>query len=327
MCTWEPLLVQLLRLVDTIPLPPPPSSRPRGRPLFYPEQVFLKVLLFMVLRRFYRVHEVFAVLSESSTEVLLLRNVLFPGGKMPSRRTFERRLQQLPERLEDQIALLGTHLVDLLLPWENSARAAALDSTCLKAPGAPWHQKDRKAGIVPNTSIDTDAHWTKSGWHGWVFGYKLHLVISISKIWIPLAAKLLPANQADNVVGSQLVSLVRAQPTFFCGDSAYNCDDVRLACDSRAATLVASSRGTAPRTDDGVEVRKIIHALRHHAIENFNGLFKSIFDARRPLPTKGRINSQRFILGAVFTYQLALLYRYNTGELHQTNIKALLRSA
>lgn len=327
MCTWEPLLVQLLRLVDTIPLPPPPSSRPRGRPPIYPDHLFLKVLLFMVLRRFYRVHEVWAVLSTQSTEILLLRTVLFPGGKMPSRRTFERRLQRLPQRLEDQIALLGTHLVDLLLPWRNSARAAAVDSTCLKASGAPWHQKDRKIGIVPNTSIDTDAHWTKSGWHGWVFGYKLHLVVSISEIWIPLAAKLLPANEADNVVGRELISQVRAEPSFFCGDSAYNCDDVRLACDTRTATLVASSRGSAPRTDAGVEVRKIIHALRHHAIENFNGLFKSIFDTRRPLPTKGRVNTQRFILGAVFTYQIALLYRYNTGELHQSNIKALLRSA
>jgi hypothetical protein len=28
---------------------------------------------------------------------------------------------------------------------------------------------------VPHTSIDTQAHWTKSGWHGWVYGWKLHL--------------------------------------------------------------------------------------------------------------------------------------------------------
>jgi len=327
MCTWEPLVVQLLRLVDTIPLPPPPSSRPRGRPLSYPDQLFLKVLLFMVLRRMHRVHEVYTVLSIPSTEILLLRCTLFPDGRMPSRRTFERRLRRLPEALEERIALLGAHLVDLLMPWQKSARAAAIDSTCLRASGAPWHKKDREAGLVPNTSIDTDAHWTKSGWHHWVFGYKLHLVVSVSEIWIPLAAKLLPANEADNVVGRELISAVRALPTFFCGDSAYNSDDVRLACDSRSATLVASSRGKAPRTDDGVEVRKIIHALRHHAIENFNGLFKSIFDARRPLPTKGRANTQRFILGAVFTYQIALLFRYNTGELHQTNIKALLRSA
>ena len=90
---------------------------------------------------------------------------------------------------------------------------------------------------------------------------------------------------------------------------------------------MASNRAKGPRTDPGVEVRKIIHALRHHTTENFNGLYKNIFDARRPLPTKGLVNGKRFALGSVFAYQLVLLLRHQRGELGQTNIKALLRSA
>lgn len=327
MCSPDPLLVQLLRLVDLIPLPPPPSPRRRGRPLTYPDRLFLKVLLFMHLRRFYRVYEVYSVLCQPSAEILLIRALLFPGGVVPSRRTFERRLKKLPHTLEEQVALLGSYLVELYRPWSTTARAAAIDSTCLRASGAHWNKKDRDAGIVPNTSIDTDAHWTRSGWHGWVFGYKLHIVLTMANVWIPLAATLRPANEADNAVMAKLLPTVRVQPTFFCGDSAYHCPNIRLVCDERGATLVASQRGKAPRNDDGVEVRKIIHALRHHAIENFNALFKSIFDARRPLPTKGYVNTQRFALGAVFTYQLALLLRYLHAELHQTNIKALLRCA
>lgn len=327
MCTRDPLLLQLLRLVDTIPEPPPPSPRRRGRRFTYPDRLFLKVILIMVLRGLPRVHEVFTVLCQFSPDILEIRAMLFPDGKMPSRRTFERRLQRLPQHLPDWIAYLGEHLVELFQPWEHSARAVAMDSTVLRARGTVWHQKDRQLGILPNTSIDTDAHWTKSGWHGWVFGYKLHLVITMANIWIPLAAQLRPANEADNVVAEELVAAVRAQTRFFCGDSAYNCDSVHLACAQRDSTLVASNRSKQPRTDSGVEVRKIIHALRHHAIENFNGLYKSIFDARRPIPTKGYINSQRFFLGAVLAVQIALLYRYHLGELHQTNLKALLRSA
>ena len=34
-------------------------------------------------------------------------------------------------------------------------------------------KKTEKAGKVPHTSIDTEAAWTKSGWHGWVNGWKL----------------------------------------------------------------------------------------------------------------------------------------------------------
>lgn len=327
MCTRDPLLLQLLRLVDTIPEPPPPSSRRRGRPFTYPDRLFLKVILIMVLRGLTRVHEVYTVLCQPTIEMIEIRALLFPEGKMPCRRTFERRLKQLPPQLPEWIAYLGEHLVELFHPWEHSARAAAMDSTVLRARGAVWHQKDRKVGVIPNTSIDTDAHWTKSGWHGWVFGYKLHLVVTMAGVWIPLAAQLRPANEADNVVAEELVAAVRSRARFFCADSAYNADNVHLACAKRDAFLVASSPGKKPRTDPGVEVRKMIHALRHHAIENFNGLFKSIFDARRPIPTKGFVNSQRFALGAIFAIQIGLLWRYHQGELHQLNLKALLRSA
>jgi hypothetical protein len=124
-----------------------------------------------------------------------------------------------------------------------------------------------------------------------------------------------------------LVPTLRVQPSFICGDSAYNTDPVHLACAKKGATLVASARGKAPRTDDGVEVRKIIHALRHRAIENLNGLFKNIFDLRRPIPTKGHSGSARYVLGCVFTFQIGLLHRYIEDELHQVGIKALLRCA
>ena len=59
----------------------------------------------------------------------------------------------------------------------------------LRARAGIWHKKDREAGVVPHTSIDTEAHWTKSGWHGWVYGWKLHLVVSVAAVWIPLAAQ------------------------------------------------------------------------------------------------------------------------------------------
>ena len=280
----------------------------------------------MTLRRLYRVHEVYSVLCQPSAEILLVRAHLFPQT-FPSRRTFERRLTRLPQTLEATIPLMGELLLELWQPWAKCARAAAGDSTCLHASGAHWNKKDREAGIVPNTTIDTDAHWTCSGWHGWVYGYKLHLISTIADVWIPLAATLRPANEADPTVMEALIPTLRVRPSFICGDSAYNTDPVRLACDKHGSTLVASKRGKAPRTDEGVEVRKIIHALRHHSIENLNALFKNIFDLRRPIPTKGHPGSARYILGCLFTYQIGLLYRYLEGDLHQENIKALLRSA
>lgn len=327
MCTQERLLVQLLRFVDSIPEPPPPSSRPRGRPFTYPQKLFLKVLLIMILKHLHRVHEVVTLLDQPGADILEVRALLFPDGKMPSRRTFERRLKRLPQTLPAQIACLGEHLVELYQPWQHSARAAAIDSTALRARGVPWHKKAREAGEIPNTSIDTGAHWTRSRWHGWVYGWKLHLAVTMAIVWIPLAARLRPANEADSALALELVADLPDPVRFLCGDSHYNTEGVRLACERTDRILVASNRSKKPRTDPGVKVREIIHSLRHHTIENFNSLFKSIFDVGRPVPTRGLINTQRLVLGAVFAYQIALLYRYHTGEPHQRHIKALLKSA
>jgi hypothetical protein len=64
--------------------------------------------------------------------------------------------------------MLGAYLLRRLDPWPCGGRAVASDSTALRARGGVWHKKHREAGEVPHTSIDTEAGWSKSGWHGWV---------------------------------------------------------------------------------------------------------------------------------------------------------------
>jgi len=178
MITQQSVLVQLIRLVERIPSPPPPRRR-RGRPIVYSEKLFLKAVVIMIVRRLHRVGELLAVLDEPTSEMSMVRDSLSEEGRFPSRRTFQRRLKALPESLPEQIGCLGRHLVEMLKPWESRGRAVALDSTVLQAKGGVWHKKDKKAGKVPHTSIDTEADWTKSGWHGWVYGWKLHLAIAV----------------------------------------------------------------------------------------------------------------------------------------------------
>lgn len=248
---------------------------------------------------------------------------------MPSRRTFERRLRALPDALPERIGLLGRRLVELLEPWASSGRAAALDSTVLFARGGVWHKKDRESGVVPHSSIDTEAGWTKSGWHGWVYGWKLHLAISVGAVWIPIAADLTPANVHDSKMARPLIGELPHEARFVLGDTHYNTPEVLRACSEGGRFLVASGgRGPYPHTDEGVEVRRIFHKLRSVANENFNEHFKAVFDVHGPVPTRGRLDTARFALGAVFAYQIALLHRYE--QLHMdTNrgLKAFLRAA
>ena len=144
MITQDSVLVQLIRLVDRIPTPPPPPRRPRGRPVFYPERLFLKALVIMIVRRLHKVGELLAVLEEDTPQMREVRRLLFEGGCFPSRRTFQRRLKAVPDSLAEQIGCLGRHLVEVLRPWESRGRAVALDSTALRAKGAVWHKKDRE---------------------------------------------------------------------------------------------------------------------------------------------------------------------------------------
>lgn len=74
-------------------------------------------------------------------------------------------------------------------------------------------------------------------------------------------------------------------------------------------------------------MRRVFHKLRSVAVENFNEHFKSIFDGHGQVPTKGLVNTRRFALGAIFVYQLALLFRFQLGLDLNLGLKAFLKAA
>lgn len=323
----EPLLVILVKLVDRMPVPPSPEQRRRGWPHYYSDRLFLKALIIMIVRHLRKVHELLAVLDEPTAEMRTLRALLSEGGRYPTRRTWERRLKALPNSLPAQIGCLGRYLVELLQPWQNQGRAVAIDSTILRANGGVWHQKHRAQGEVPHTSIDTEAHWTNSGWHGWCYGWKLHVVATVAALWIPLAADLTPANVADNEIADALLAELPAEVRFVTGDKHYNAPNVRACCEQRDCSLVSTRHGAYPHTAEGVAVRRIFHKLRSLAIENFNEHFKGIFDAHGQVPTKGLLNTKRWALGAILLYQLAIWYRCEHGLTPCVGLKAFLKAA
>jgi hypothetical protein len=320
------LLIALVRLVDAIPLPSPPPTG-RGRPKVYSDRLFLKALVIMIVRHLSTVHALLGILEQPTSEMQRLRSVLTEDGRYPCRRTWERRLNAIPDTLPAQIACLGRYLVDLIQPFAEHGRAAALDSTILHARGGIWHRKHREAGIVPHTQIDTEAHWTKSGWHGWVYGWKLHLAAAVASVWIPLAATLTSANRADNEEAPVLIRELPLEVRYLLGDVHYNDPELRQLCSEQDLILVTTRRGSYPHTDGGVAVRRIFHKLRSLAMENFNEHFKASFGVHGSVPTKGLRNTQRFALGAILVYQLALLYRHEHGLDLNVGLKSFLQAA
>jgi hypothetical protein len=149
----------------------------------------------------------------------------------------------------------------------------------------------------------------------------------VAALWIPLAAALTPANVADNEQAPVLLEVLPAAVRFVLGDQHDNDPALRDHCAAHGRVLVTTKPGAYPHHDDGVEVRRIFHELRSRTIENVNGQGKSIFDCRGQVPTRGRIATSRFVLGAVLVYQLAVLHRFETGGSLRVGLKPLLKAA
>ena len=227
MITAEPLLVTLVKLVDCIPMLSLPAKRPRGRPKVYTDRLFLKALIIMLVRHLRKVHERLTVLAEPTAEMALLRGLLTEYGRYPTRRTWERRLKAMPDTLPAQIGCLGRNLVALLQPWAAYGRAVGIDSTILLANGGVWHKKDRDKGVVPRTSIDTEAHWTKSGWHGWCYGWtgpKGRALGDYGRCHLDLVSRRAHARQRGGQRGRTGFAAGTASPSPVClGRSALQC--------------------------------------------------------------------------------------------------------
>lgn len=321
------LLVSLVLLIDILPLPPQPEKRKRGRPKDYSDRLILKALVIMIIRRLYTAYALLTFLEQEDAVAQELKPLLYEKGRFPTRRTWERRLAQLPDTLPALIGYFGRHLASLLKAWSQGGWAAAVDSTKLDTGGGKWHKKHREKGEIPHTSIDCEAGWSKSGWHGWWFGWKLHLAVSVGSLWIPLAAELTVANTADNEVAPLLLKQMPKQVRYVLGDTHYNDPEFRIACNNRGCELVATRKGVYPHEDGGSRVRGIFHKLRSQSIEPFNGLFKNVFEWRVKMPVKGLNKTKLLALGAIFLYQLVLLYQHQQGKAVGKGIKALLRAA
>jgi hypothetical protein len=175
--------------------------------------------------------------------------------------------------------------------------------------------------------MDTEAHWTKSGWHGWGYGWTLPLVCTAARVWMPLAAALTPAKAADNLLAPGLLQALPLELRFLLGDQPYREPDPEQRCARSSCLMITPLRGAYPHTDDGVEVRRILHKTRSITIEHCNEQFKGSCEGHGQVPTRGLVATRRFALGAICVYQLALLQRHDIGAALRVGLKAFLRAA
>ena len=142
-----------------------------GRPFVYQHKALLVFFVVMQQRRTFRFKAQHRWLQHHPD----LRQHM-GLHEVPNRTTLSRRYKALYPVLQDFIAFLGQYAEDL--DPQFTSQDLYTDKSLFKAQGPVWHQSDREAGRIPTKLryLDTDASWSKSGYHGWVYGYGLHLV-------------------------------------------------------------------------------------------------------------------------------------------------------
>ena len=257
--------------------------------------------------------------------------------KIPSRRTFDRRLKTISTDIKQRISTIG-HL--FVTEGMVDPSITAVDSTLIKAKGSVWHKSSMKKGIVPCPSIDTDARWGYSHTKGWVFGYKLHLTSTTGKIVVPLTADVTTVNVQDNQMYVSLTSSSSSSSSIFSlpltcymvADPGY--DDKKLYEYSKK-TLgielvcpVERYENTSKKRLDLVcfyqsVLGQAIYSPRRISIEPLIEHIKSVFRID-PLPARGFHKVSAIVLLSVLLYQIMVYYDCKTEKINPKSIKYML---
>jgi Transposase DDE domain len=188
----------------------------RGRPFVYQHKALIVFFVVMQQRRTFRFKAQHRWLQHHPD---LRQHIGLQ--EVPNRTTLSRRYKDLYPVLQDFIAFLGQYAEDL--DPQFTSQDLYTDKSLCKAQGPVWPQSDRQAGRIPDKlrHLDTDASWSKSGYHGWVYGYGLHLVDN--RVGFPKWVQIETAAVAESdVIDQQAPSLIQHfRPATVTTDNSY----------------------------------------------------------------------------------------------------------
>ena len=187
-----------------------------GRPYGYEQQAMIMFFMWMQFKKIYEFKAQWYWLAQHPEALAVLN-----WERVPDRTTLSRRYKKLYPTLQAFIAFLGE--TSGKLGEELSHKHLNEDKSLFKALGPVWHQSDRKVGRIPEKlrHLDTDASWSKSAYHGWVYGYGLHLTSNSAGFPCLIEIETATFSERDALDRKETTILHRLQPDTCCGDDAY----------------------------------------------------------------------------------------------------------
>jgi hypothetical protein len=293
-----------------------PVMPKRGRPRTYSGLSFLLLAVAAVALRTFKERELFRLLAKDE----LLRQAL-GFDRVPHRRTIERRMQSLIAEAEAQIAHLGEQIKQEVRPTNEQPLMSAIDGRMYQALGPLWHQKHRKLGLIPLNlrNVDTDSAWFKSGYRGWVQGYRLVLQGLVFPEPVPLFAAWRLNTEGEATIMRQALKEERLPVTpVLLGDSTFGGAQLCASYAERNGWLLTPQQLSAER-------RSWKHHLYSYRKESIELLFQRMIQScdLKACPVKGWSRNGAFILASVWLYQIIFLNNYRQGR-PMTHIKEQL---
>lgn len=319
-------------MISLIHWPHKNNKRGRGRPYVYPPTVILRCF---IVRIWFRLDSNRSLHEYLAMDLSYNKKVMKRCGlsRVPSRRTFDRRLATISNDIKNRITTMGKLFVrdKIIDPCVLSA-----DSTLVKAKGHVWHKSSMEEGVIPRSGIDTDARWGFSHTKGWIFGYKLHLISStIGSIIVPLAADFTTANIPDNhmynILTSSLPLAIIRRTLYMSADPGYDDHELYDLSNSMEFRLVCPVQRYKNTPVDRIKliefyesnIGQVIYSLRSISIEPLIGHIKSAFRID-PLPVRGYDRACASVLVSVLLYQILVYYNCKTNKDNPMAIKYML---
>lgn len=283
------------------------QKRGRGRPNVYSHASITLFFMAMALKRIYS----FSAMAKYAKKHYLE----FGFPKAPSRKTIRRRFLNLP------------HCIHWLLPQvvrqcqELDAQVfrccwVFVDKSVFRALGGLWHKKHMILGVVPHPSIDVDASWSKSAYHGWRFGYGLHAICLQNRF--PVAAWVTTASVKDYTQMNKLLQYLSDLVGIVVGDAGYQCLKViqqlytdfgiLLQTPKAFTTYLAKPFVRWYNTMIQVVQARMLYRHRKPSIEPLFSLIKLLFglEGEKQLPYRGIDKVSAFLMIGPLAVQLMI---------------------
>ena len=291
-------LLTIVEQVKEYYLEPPPKRR-RGRPRTFSGRAFLLLAVVGGLRTC-KPPELATLLSKDAG----LRQAL-GFERVPHRRTLERRLAATLPEAEAQVQALGHQILPEVAPGPDEPQAAAIDGRRYQAQGPLWHKRDREHDRVPAglRNVDTESAWSKSGYRGWVQGYRLVLQGLVFPAPVPLFAHWCPNAVGESTVLEQALAAAQVPVTeLLLGDATFGGADLVATSAQHGGWLLTPQQLPAHRES----WKHDRYAYRRETIEL---LFQRLIQAcdLKACPTKGLARTGTFVIASVWLYQVLFL--------------------